>query len=503
MHDPGSGDPTVTGRLLCRHCNGDGRQPLCVPICTRVCRHCDGTGACEESMQLAERSSAAPFDATGWTRGKLLGSGTFGDVYLATNERTKDTCAVKIVQVRPDTDVAAIATEVDTMARLSHPNIVEYRGHRIGAQFLCIFLEFLPGGSLKGCMKSTGALSEATAVQVLNQVLCGLDYLHRERLVHRDIKSGNVLVTAPLDQDGVAKLADFGTAKRLEKVELTTRETTVMAKTMTGSVPWMAPEVVQGTGHSFSADIWACGCLLIEMVTGQNPWGEAAHNQFALLFKIGKGEVPKIPTLLSATWQFQVTLMLQRSPRERPTASQILEGRFDQGGVARVAALHRPSLFGSASGSEDSRQRKREDLLGAEQERLRQEHEQKATKGVTARWRQEQERELLRSKQLEDKAMAEATIRSHEWKRKQSLVESASKLEEKTQRAREQREKQERERKQKILLQHQRDESAAQRKADRLGAEKARLRQANEEKIRRGLQPRGQLASGDVSPMRS
>ena len=119
------------------------------------------------------------------------------------------------------------------------------------------------GGSLLAIVNKFGALPEEATRRYTRQILAGLEYLHFNSVIHRDIKAANVLV----DRNGVCKLADFGTAKKVH--ELNSQK-----NSMTGTVNWMAPEVIKQEKYGRAADIWSVGCTVYEMITGQPPWSE-------------------------------------------------------------------------------------------------------------------------------------------------------------------------------------------------------------------------------------
>ncbi|KAL7210242.1 hypothetical protein ACSBR1_031748 [Camellia fascicularis] len=161
--------------------------------------------------------------------------------------------------------IRELEEEVNLLENLSHPNIVGYLGTTRDEASLNILLEIVPGGSISSLLGKFGSFSESVIRMYTKQLLLGVEYLHRNGIMHRDIKGANILV----DNKGCIKLADFGASKKV--VELATM---TGAKSMKGTSYWMAPEVILQIGHSFSADIWSVGCTIIEMATGKPPWSQ-------------------------------------------------------------------------------------------------------------------------------------------------------------------------------------------------------------------------------------
>lgn len=133
-------------------------------------------------------------------------------------------------------------------------------GSEWNKEFLKIYMEFVDGGSIASLIKTYNPFTENIAARYTKQILEGLEYLHYHKVVHWDIKGANVLVT----RNGVVKLSDFGSAKRICSYEVS----------MIGTIAWMAPEVIAAKGYNWFADIWSLGCTVYEMLTGKPPfWG--------------------------------------------------------------------------------------------------------------------------------------------------------------------------------------------------------------------------------------
>lgn len=232
-----------------------------------------------------------------WFKGQLIGKGTYGRVYLGMNATTGEFLAVKQVEVSAkaagnDKDkmremVAALDIEIDTMQHLDHVNIVQYLGCERKEMSISIFLEYISGGSVGSCLRKHGKFEEVVVSSLTRQTLSGLAYLHREGILHRDLKADNIL----LDLDGTCKISDFGISKKSDNIYGNDA-----SNNMQGSVFWMAPEVVrsQGQGYSAKVDIWSLGCVVLEMFAGRRPWSK--EETVGAIYKLGSlNEAPPIP----------------------------------------------------------------------------------------------------------------------------------------------------------------------------------------------------------------
>ncbi|MBN3310589.1 M3K2 kinase, partial [Amia calva] len=246
--------------------------------------------------------SRSPRAPTNWRLGKLLGQGAFGRVYLCYDADTGRELAVKQVQFDPDSpetskEVSALECEIQLLKNLFHERIVQYYGCLRDTQerTLSIFMEYMPGGSIKDQLKAYGALTENVTRKYTRQILEGVSYLHSNMIVHRDIKGANIL----RDSAGNVKLGDFGASRRLQTICLSGTG----IKSVTGTPYWMSPEVISGEGYGRKADIWqvealSVGCTVVEMLTQRPPWAE--FEAMAAIFKIATQPTnPQLPPHVS------------------------------------------------------------------------------------------------------------------------------------------------------------------------------------------------------------
>ncbi|KAJ5345325.1 Sterile alpha motif type 1 [Penicillium brevicompactum] len=255
----------------------------------------------EEDDGLVDFLAGNNFAPKNWMKGSLIGEGSFGSVFLALHAITGELMAVKQVEIpsatkgtefdqRKNLMVNALKHEIELLQGMSHPNIVQYLGTVADDQYLNIFLEYVPGGSIATMLKQYNTFQEPLVKNFVRQILAGLSYLHSQDIIHRDIKGANILV----DNKGGVKISDFGISKRVEASHLLGARASgsggghIHRTSLQGSVYWMAPEVVRQTAHTKKADIWSLGCLVVEMFIGAHPFPDCS--QLQAIFAIGSNK---------------------------------------------------------------------------------------------------------------------------------------------------------------------------------------------------------------------
>eukprot|EP01064_Diplonema_japonicum_P020976 TRINITY_DN3052_c1_g1_i1.p1 TRINITY_DN3052_c1_g1~~TRINITY_DN3052_c1_g1_i1.p1 ORF type:complete len:616 (+),score=58.89 TRINITY_DN3052_c1_g1_i1:119-1966(+) len=215
-------------------------------------------------LSVARRRAATMVN---WTKGKMLGAGTFGKVFVGVKE-DGTLVAVKVLDLTSITDEArtrSLVREVELLAALTHEHIVDYYGCKVdrSANELQIFMEYVSNGSLGQLVRSvTEPLSITAVLEYTVQILEGVGYLHSNKVVHRDLKGDNIL----LAHDGTIKISDFGTSKMMGAPGQDNSFCSVQ-----GTPLWSAPEVFNGL-FSPESDVWSIGCVLCELLTGRPPW---------------------------------------------------------------------------------------------------------------------------------------------------------------------------------------------------------------------------------------
>ncbi|KAJ3168624.1 hypothetical protein HDU88_001517 [Geranomyces variabilis] len=327
-------------------CDNDGALAENTAAAAAELEDIDGV---ERTQSLARRAFTIAPDtprAVEWVCGPLIGKGSYGKVYYGVNVKTGEILAVKQVelaaklpprkedggkeQAQPSSQPAAkkdvrrrmvdaLHREITLLKDLDHENIVRYLGYDTKGKTINVFLEYVSGGSVASSIATMGRFEEPLVRSLTCQILCGLGYLHERSIIHRDIKGGNIL----LDENGVAKISDFGISKKNE-YKFAYRFNSRMS--LQGSVHWMAPEVIKGKGYSAKVDIWSLGCLILEMFTGFHPWRQL--DELQTMWRLGKENAPPIPDWLSQEAQDFLAKCFAIDPDERPTAAELLTHPF-------------------------------------------------------------------------------------------------------------------------------------------------------------------------------
>lgn len=252
-----------------------------------------------------------------------IGRGNYGSVFLCDDLSSPDERRVVVKQVSifdmAEAEREQAKQEVILLSCLKHPSIVEYYDSFIQDGHLHIVMEYCQGGDLASAMKEARRrkmyFSEAQVLDWIAQLCLAVQYMHSRLVLHRDLKSQNVFLTA----DNTVRLGDFGIARVLE-------HTFECAKTVVGTPYYMSPEVCENKAYDAKSDLWALGCVLYELCTLSHAFQSA--NLLGLVYKIVAEKPPPIPSLYSRELAALVDKMLSKDPAQRLTCDELLMEPF-------------------------------------------------------------------------------------------------------------------------------------------------------------------------------
>ncbi|EGC32324.1 hypothetical protein DICPUDRAFT_57173, partial [Dictyostelium purpureum] len=255
---------------------------------------------------------------------EIIGKGGSGCVQRAVCVPFQENVAIKIIDLEHCKNVSLeeIRKEIQAMSLCHHPNVVAYHTSFVQNESLWVIMDFLSAGSCSDIMRFSfpNGFEEHVIATILKESLKAICYFHKTGRIHRDIKSGNILI----DSNGNIQLSDFGVSATLVDTGETSRNTFV------GTPCWMAPEIMEQVNYDYAVDIWSFGITALELARGKAPFSDYPPMKVLLLTL--QNPPPSLDADGESKWSHSfkdmVERCLQKDPAKRPIPAKLLEHRF-------------------------------------------------------------------------------------------------------------------------------------------------------------------------------
>ncbi|CAF1477782.1 unnamed protein product [Rotaria sordida] len=248
--------------------------------------------------------------------GAPLGRGRFGHVYCVREKKSKYIVALKAIikdQISTPRLAKQLISEISIQSRLKHPNILRLYGFFHDDQRIFLLLEYAPGGELYRRMQKDKIIQENQAAGYVYQLCNALSYLHSKQIIHRDIKPENILIGVY----GILKLADFGWSAESNQANKRT--------TLCGTLDYLAPEMLNGSGYDEKIDLWCLDIFTYEMIVGKPPFD--SQNQQDTIRLIRTNQL-SFPSTISNDARHLISQLIRPNPSDRMPLNQVIQHQW-------------------------------------------------------------------------------------------------------------------------------------------------------------------------------